>query len=121
VVSDRGAAGPRLPAIGAANADAALRILEQSFAKIDLMLTDVIMPGMNGRELSERARELRPGLKVLFCSCPAIRATRSCIMGASTSMWSSFKSRCPCRIWRLAFGTCWIESPDLRAQSIDKS
>jgi DNA-binding response OmpR family regulator len=32
------------------------------------MLTDVIMPGMNGRELSRRARELRPGLKVLFMS-----------------------------------------------------
>ena len=55
-------------AIGAANADAALGILEQPSAKIDLMLTDVIMPGMNGRELSGRARELRPGLKVLFMS-----------------------------------------------------
>jgi CheY-like chemotaxis protein len=32
------------------------------------MLTDVVMPGMNGRELSRRARELRPGLKVLFMS-----------------------------------------------------
>ena len=32
------------------------------------MLTDVVMPQMNGRELSKRARELRPGLKVLFMS-----------------------------------------------------
>jgi CheY-like chemotaxis protein len=32
------------------------------------MLTDVVMPGMNGRELSTRARELRPKLKVLFMS-----------------------------------------------------
>ena len=55
-------------AIGAADADAALRILEQPSARIDLMLTDVIMPGMNGRELSRRARELRPGLKALFMS-----------------------------------------------------
>lgn len=54
--------------IGAADADAALGILEQPSMKIDLMLTDVIMPGMNGRELSRRARELRPGLKVLFMS-----------------------------------------------------
>ena len=55
-------------AIGAPDADAALRILEQPSAKIDLMLTDVIMPGMNGRELARRARELRPALKALFMS-----------------------------------------------------
>ena len=55
-------------ATGAPDAVAALRILEQPANKIDLMLTDIIMPGMNGRELSRRARELRPGLKVLFMS-----------------------------------------------------
>jgi PAS domain S-box-containing protein len=55
-------------AIGAPNADAALRILEDASARIDLMLTDVTMPGMNGRELATRARELRPGLKALFMS-----------------------------------------------------
>jgi hypothetical protein len=99
-------------AIGAANADAALGILEQPSAKIDLMLTDVIMPGMNGRELSRRAHELRPGLK--GCSCPAIRATRLCTMGASTSTCSSFKNLSPCKISPLAFGTCWIGSPDSR-------
>ena len=55
-------------AIGAPDAVAALGILERQSAKIDLMLTDVIMPEMNGRELSRRARELRPGLKVLFMS-----------------------------------------------------
>ena len=55
-------------AIGVPDAEAALGVLEQPSTKIDLMLTDVIMPGMNGRELSMRARELRPGLKVLFMS-----------------------------------------------------
>jgi DNA-binding response OmpR family regulator len=43
-------------------------ILENSSIKIDLMLTDVVMPGVNGRELATRARQLRPGLKVLFMS-----------------------------------------------------
>jgi signal transduction histidine kinase/CheY-like chemotaxis protein len=33
-----------------------------------LLLTDVIMPGMNGQALAARARELRPGLKVVFMS-----------------------------------------------------
>jgi PAS domain S-box-containing protein len=54
--------------IGAPDADAALGILERPSIKIDVMLTDVIMPGMNGRELARRARELRPELKVLFMS-----------------------------------------------------
>ena len=55
-------------AIGTPDAAAALQILEQPSNKVDLMLTDVVMPGMNGRELSRRAQELRPGLKVLFMS-----------------------------------------------------
>jgi PAS domain S-box-containing protein len=54
--------------IGAPEAEAALAILAQPLTKIDLMLTDVVMPGMSGRELSRRARELRPALKVLFMS-----------------------------------------------------
>jgi two-component system cell cycle sensor histidine kinase/response regulator CckA len=35
---------------------------------IDLLLTDVIMPGRNGRELARDAQELQPGLPVLFMS-----------------------------------------------------
>jgi PAS domain S-box-containing protein len=54
--------------IGAQDAMAALGILEQSTARVDLMLTDVVMPGLNGRELSKRAKRLRPNLKVLFMS-----------------------------------------------------
>jgi CheY-like chemotaxis protein len=49
----------------AADAAAALRILEDS-GPVDLLLTDVVMPGMNGRALAEAARLRRPGLKVLY-------------------------------------------------------
>ncbi len=47
------------------SADDALPIL-QSGARIDLMVTDVGLPGMNGRQLAEIARRLRPDLKILF-------------------------------------------------------
>jgi len=46
--------------------EASLTILEDRTKRIDLLLTDVVMPGLNGRELSEIAVKQRPGLKVLF-------------------------------------------------------
>lgn len=36
--------------------------------QIDLMITDVGLPGMNGRELAEKARTIRPNLKILFAT-----------------------------------------------------
>jgi PAS domain S-box-containing protein len=46
----------------------AIREGRQREIKIDLLLTDVVMPHMNGRELYHRMREIRPGIKVLFMS-----------------------------------------------------
>jgi PAS domain S-box-containing protein len=46
----------------------ALEICERVDDKIDLLLTDVIMPEILGPELATRATELRPGLAVLFMS-----------------------------------------------------
>ena len=45
--------------------EAALNILRSSH-RIDLLFTDVVLPGKSGRELADLAKELRPGLKVLF-------------------------------------------------------
>jgi PAS domain S-box-containing protein len=42
-----------------------LKIL-RSDQRIDLLVTDVGLPGMNGRQLADQARETRPGLKILF-------------------------------------------------------
>ena len=45
-----------------------LKLCETHPGKIDLLLTDVVMPVLGGRELAEAARKLRPGLKVIFMS-----------------------------------------------------
>jgi len=46
----------------------ALQIAEGYAGPIQLLLTDVVMPGMNGRELADRLRRRRQGMKVLFMS-----------------------------------------------------
>jgi PAS domain S-box-containing protein len=46
----------------------ALRIVEESGRSIDLVVTDLVMPEMGGKELAERLRAHRPGLKILFMS-----------------------------------------------------
>ena len=46
----------------------ALQYAERDKESIDLLVTDVAMPGMNGIELSERVKSIIPGLKVLYTS-----------------------------------------------------
>jgi Response regulator containing CheY-like receiver, AAA-type ATPase, and DNA-binding domains len=46
----------------------ALELLEDTARNIDLLMTDVGLPGMDGRTLATRARELRQTLPVLFAS-----------------------------------------------------
>jgi CheY-like chemotaxis protein len=52
----------------AANAEEALLLSEREGERIDLILTDVVMPGLSGRELADRLKKRRPGIKVLFMS-----------------------------------------------------
>ena len=52
----------------ASDGTAALAISEEHGAAIDLVVTDITMPQMNGRELAARLRLLRPGIKVLYTS-----------------------------------------------------
>jgi CheY-like chemotaxis protein len=54
--------------IEAQNGGEALLVCEKFKAKIDLLVSDVIMPRMSGRELTDRIRPLRPLTKILFVS-----------------------------------------------------
>src|SRR5579859_3358854 len=54
--------------IEAADGAVAMQIAVAHEAVIHLLLTDVIMPGMNGRELAQRISEIRPNVKILYMS-----------------------------------------------------
>jgi len=54
--------------IEAADGEEAIRRFEESGAPVDLLLTDLVMPGMSGRALAERLTALSPGLPVVFMS-----------------------------------------------------
>ena len=46
----------------------AIALCAKKEQQIDLLLTDVMMPEMNGKELSRQIESMRPGIKVLFMS-----------------------------------------------------
>ena len=52
----------------AASGSAALAISDDYDGQIHLLLTDVVMPGMSGRQTADRLLESRPEMKVLFMS-----------------------------------------------------
>jgi two-component SAPR family response regulator len=43
-----------------------LEILARDNLRVDLMLTDVVMPGMTGRELAKKVSQFRPQLRVIY-------------------------------------------------------
>jgi PAS domain S-box-containing protein len=54
--------------LSAADGQQALQVARQHFGPIALLLTDVVMPGMNGRVLGERLAPSQPGMRVLYMS-----------------------------------------------------
>ena len=71
----------------AADGPRGLAIASQPATPIDLLLTDVGLPGMNGRQLAEAIRQYRPQLRVLFMTGYAENAiVRSGFLGSGMSM-----------------------------------
>ncbi len=54
--------------ISASDGPEAIRQLQQSGRTIDLLLTDMVMPRMNGKELADQIIRIQPGIRVLFAS-----------------------------------------------------
>jgi DNA-binding NtrC family response regulator len=54
--------------IEAEGGPAALEQAQQHTGTIDLLVTDIVMPGMNGRQLAQRFTQLRRGVRVLYVS-----------------------------------------------------
>jgi two-component system, cell cycle sensor histidine kinase and response regulator CckA len=54
--------------VTAANGDEAVRLLEDPELIVDLVLTDMVMPGMTGTAFAAQAKAMRPGLPILFMS-----------------------------------------------------
>ena len=54
--------------LGASEGKEAVQIAEEHPNHIDLLLTDIVMPELNGRELADRLKGMKPDLKVLYMS-----------------------------------------------------
>ncbi len=66
----------------ASDGHAALEQVQRYAGRIDLLITDMVMPGMNGRQLANRFTTLRPGSRVLYVSGYVDEATaREAIAG----------------------------------------
>lgn len=67
-LAEESLAGLGYEPVGFADAEAALAEVQADPARFDLVLTDEVMPGMNGTTLAARLQALRPGLPVLLMS-----------------------------------------------------
>ena len=54
--------------IEAEDGPSAMELVSRHSGTIDLLMTDVVMPGMSGSDLAERMTRLRPGIKILYMS-----------------------------------------------------
>ena len=85
----------------AEDGEQALRVAEEHPGAIHVLLTDVVMPGINGKELAARVAALRPDTRMIFMSGRAAEvigeagvSSRSIPSWRSPSRWSGCSTRC---------------------------
>ena len=73
----------------------AIAVLSDPAAQVDVLVTDMVMPGVSGVELARRTQELRPGLPVLYMSgySPELAAHRGTLPAGSNVMRKPFTRR----------------------------
>jgi len=81
--------------LSAATPGDALRLAQQFGSRIDLLVSDIVMPEMNGRELAERLGAMRPQLKRLFISgyTADVIAERGVLEAGVHLLYKPFSSR----------------------------
>jgi signal transduction histidine kinase/CheY-like chemotaxis protein len=77
----------------ASNGSQALDLLDKESPHTDLLLTDVVMPGMGGRELADHLSERRPGIKIVYMSgyTDETIADHGIIKGGATFLQKPFR------------------------------
>ena len=83
----------RYNVLEAENGEAALKIAEEHPGKIDLVITDMYMPGLRGREVVERLAPTRPGLRALFISGYADQDARTGVPGGANFLNKPFSGQ----------------------------
>lgn len=59
-----------------------MALLSNENEHVDVLVSDVVMPGMDGPTFAEKARKLRPGLRVIFISGYAEDSFRQSVVGS---------------------------------------
>lgn len=73
--------------LGAENGEAALEICKSHTGPIDLLITDVVMPGNSGPTLTKQVTEMRPGVRTIFMSGYADRTIGSDLLGPNDAFF----------------------------------
>ena len=77
----------------AEDGESALKIAAAHPGKIDLVITDMYMPGLRGREVVERLAPTRPGLRALFISGYADQDARTGVPGGANFLNKPFSGK----------------------------
>ena len=73
--------------------DEAIHLVQQNRSRVDVLVTDIVMPRMTGRQVAEKLLDLHPGLKVLYMSgdTDAAQSSRASALPADAILRKPFR------------------------------